>query len=267
MNISGNLMKMKTSLEDTVEYSLPLGEELVGMNQFLGKKISLKFDGQINCIATGEKIKKSYNQGYSYKAFQTLAECDICIVKPELCHYAKGTCRDPKWGEEHCFQPHIVYLALSSNVKVGITRKRQVPTRWIDQGATQALAILEVKDRKTAGLIEVEIAKEFSDRTDWRKMLKGELDEGDFDLPFLRDQVFETFGDVIDDFSADDLESDIVSINYPILELPKKVTSLSFDKKPLIEGTLQGIKGQYLILDTGVLNMRKHQGYFIEFSA
>lgn len=267
MKISGNLMKMKTDLQKIVEYSLPLGDELIPMNQFLGKKISLKFDGVINCIATGEKIKKSYNQGYSYKAFQTLAECDLCIVKPELCHYHKGTCRDPKWGEEHCFQPHVVYLALSSNVKVGITRKSQVPTRWIDQGATQALAILEVKDRRAAGLIEVEIAKEFSDRTDWRKMLKGELDEGDFDLPFLRDQVYETFGDIIDDFDAEDIERDIVTINYPILESPKKVTSLSFDKKPHIEGVLLGIKGQYLILDCGVLNMRKHQGYKIELEA
>src|SRR5690606_30684679 len=181
MSVTGNIMKMKSRLGKVVEYALPLGDELVEMNPLLGKMVKLSFDGTINCIATGEKIKKSYNQGYSYKSFITLPECDICIVKPELCHFHKGTCRDSKWGEEHCMQPHVVYLALSSNVKVGITRERQVPTRWIDQGATQALPILKVKDRRTAGLIEVEIAKEFSDRTDWRKMLKGELDEGDFD--------------------------------------------------------------------------------------
>jgi hypothetical protein len=262
----GHLMKMKSKLMQTVEYSLPLDESLIELNPLLGKKVSLKFDGVIHCIASGEKIKKSYNQGYSYKSFISLAECDLCIVKPELCHYAKGTCRDPAWGEKHCMQPHIVYLALSSNVKVGITREKQVPTRWIDQGATQALPILRVKDRHTAGLIEVEIAKEYSDRTDWRKMLKGELDEGDFDLSMLRDQIFDDFGDIIDNFEAEDLEEEIVEINYPILELPKKVTSLGFDKKPLIEGTLLGIKGQYLILDTGVLNIRKHQGYQIEFS-
>lgn len=267
MKKSGNLLKMKTHLEDTVRYELRLGDELIEMNQFLGKDIHFHFDGVINCISTGEKIKKSYNQGYSYKAFQTLAECDICIVKPELCHYAKGTCRDPKWGESHCFQPHIVYLALSSNVKVGITRKSQVPTRWMDQGATQALAILEVKDRKTAGLIEIEIAKEFSDRTDWRKMLKGELDESNFDLPFLRDQIYETFGDIIDDLDAKDLDGEIIEIKYPVLEHPKKVTSLSFDKKSDVSGKLLGIKGQYLILSSGVINMRKHQGYFVEFEA
>lgn len=266
MSVTGNIMKMKSRLGKVVEYALPLGDELVEMNPLLGKTVKLSFDGTINCIATGEKIKKSYNQGYSYKSFITLPECDICIVKPELCHFHKGTCRDSKWGEEHCMQPHVVYLALSSNVKVGITRERQVPTRWIDQGATQALPILKVKDRRTAGLIEVEIAKEFSDRTDWRKMLKGELDEGDFDLPFLRDQIYDTFGDVIDDFEAEDIDAQVLNINYPILEAPKKVTSLGFDKKPVIEGTLQGIKGQYLIFDKGVINMRKHQGYKIELT-
>lgn len=266
MSVTGNIMKMKSRLGKVVEYALPLGDELVEMNPLIGKTVKLSFDGTINCIATGEKIKKSYNQGYSYKAFITLPECDICIVKPELCHFHKGTCRDSKWGEEHCMRPHVVYLALSSNVKVGITREHQIPTRWIDQGATQALPILKVKDRRTAGLIEVEIAKEFSDRTDWRKMLKGELDEGDFDLPFLRDQIYETFGDVIDDFEAEDIDAQVLNINYPILETPKKVTSLSFDKKPVIEGTLQGIKGQYLIFDKGVINMRKHQGYKIELS-
>lgn len=266
MSASGNILKMRTKLDDVVEYSLPIGDELIALNPLLGKKLILDFDGTINCIASGEKIKKSYNQGYSYKSFITLPECDICIVKPELCHFAKGTCRDPKWGEANCMQPHIVYLALSSNVKVGITRERQVPTRWIDQGATQALPILKVKDRLSAGLIEIEIAKEYSDRTDWRKMLKGELDEGDFDLPYLRDQIYDSFGHVMDDMQVEDIDSEIVSINYPILSLPKKITSLTFDKLPKIEGTLLGIKGQYLIFDTGVLNIRKHQGYKIDLS-
>src|SRR5690606_37595296 len=131
---------------------------------------------------------------------------------------------------------------------------------------SQALPILKIKDRHTAGLLEVEIAKEYSDRTDWRKMLKGEVDEGDFDLPFLRDQIYDSIGDLIDDFEAEDVEQDVVNISYPILEVPKKITSFSFDKTREIEGTLLGIKGQYLMLDTGVLNMRKHQGYFIELS-
>ena len=266
MQISGNILKMKSRLAKPVEYALPVGDELLEFNSLLGKKIKLSFDGIINCIATGQKIKKSYNQGYSYTSFMGLAECDICIVKPELCHYHKGTCRDPKWGEEHCIRPHIVYLALSSHVKVGITREPQVPTRWIDQGATQALPILKVKDRHTAGLIEVEIAKEYSDRTDWRKMLKGEIPQEEIDLTFLRDQIYENFGDIIDQFEVEDVDAQVLNISYPILLAPKKVNSLSFDKKPIIEGTLQGIKGQYLIFDCGVLNIRKHQGYKIELS-
>lgn len=137
MKFSGNILKMKTTLNSPVSYSLPLGDNLVPMNQFIGRNIKLEYNGQINCIATGEKIKKTYNQGYSYKAFMQLPECDVCIVKPELCHYSKGTCRDKEWGEKHCFIPHFVYLAISSHVKVGITRHTQIPTRWIDQGATE----------------------------------------------------------------------------------------------------------------------------------
>ncbi len=257
---------MKTRLDGELAiYQLPLGDNLIDMNELVGKKISMKYNGVINCIATGDKITKSYGQGYSYKAFITLPECDTCIIKPELCHYAKGTCRDPKWGEEHCFIPHYIYLAVSSDLKVGITRHTQVPTRWIDQGATYALPILKVQDRKTSGEIEIEIARFYKDKTNWRKMLQGTVPE--IDLIEKREEVFETLADVLDSFDVEDLDEEITTIKYPVLEYPTKVTSLGFDKKPIVEGTLLGIKGQYLILDTGVINMRKHQGYEIEFTA
>ena len=193
-----------------------------------------------------------------------LAACDTCIIKPELCHYDKGTCRQPEWGEKNCFIPHYVYLAVSSHVKVGITRHTQIPTRWIDQGASYALPILKVEDRKTSGELEIEIAKSFSDKTNWRKMLANDV--ADEDLYALREQIYDDFADIFDDFDAEDLEDDLTHINYPVLEYPSKVTSMGFDKKPVIEGTLMGIKGQYLILDTGVVNMRKHQGYYIYLS-
>ncbi len=260
--LSGNIRKMKTSLEDGLaHYHLPLGDELLYMNDLLGKKIKLSFDGQINSVYSGELIKKSYSQGYSYKEMITLAQCDTCIVKPELCHYHKGTCREPKWGEENCMIPHYVYLAVSSHVKVGITRHTQIPTRWIDQGASYALPILEVPDRKTSGEIEVEIAKAFSDKTNWRKMLMNEV--ADEDLEMLRDQIYDDFADIIDSFSLDDIEEEVTHIEYPVIEYPTKVKSIGFDKSPVIEGTLMGIKGQYLILDTGCVNMRKHGGYFL----
>lgn len=263
--ISGNILKMKTKLDgSTPLYNLPLSDESVFMNDIVGKKISMKFDGIINCIATGEQIKKSFNQGYSYKSFMTLAECDTCIIKPELCHYAKGTCRDPKWGEEHCFIPHYIYLAVSSDLKVGITRHTQVPNRWIDQGASFALPILKVRDRKTSGLIEVEIARAYKDKTNWQKMLKNEIP--DIDLHEMKEEVFEEFGDVLDSFDVEEVETTVTKIEYPVLEYPKKVKSLGFDKQSLVEGQLLGIKGQYLILDTGVINMRKHQGYRINLS-
>ena len=262
--MKGRLLKMQTTLEDTVQYHLPIGDELIAMNPLIGKKITLNFEGDIFCLSTGQKIKKSYNQGFSYKAFMTLASCDICIVKPNLCHYHKGTCREPEWGEKHCMAPHIVYLANTSKVKIGITRKSQIPTRWMDQGASFALPILECKDRYTAGLIEAEISKQMSDKTNWRDMLKGVLQEED--LEAHREDIYEQFADLLDDMDAEDLEEPVVEINYPVEQYPEKVSSLSFDKKPLIEGTLMGIKGQYLILDTGVLNIRKHQGYQIELT-
>ncbi|NBP93900.1 MAG: DUF2797 domain-containing protein [Gammaproteobacteria bacterium] len=129
--------------------------------------------GTISCIACGRNTNKSFNQGHCYPCFKRLASCDQCILKPELCHFHEGTCREPEWGKAQCFGPHVVYLANSSGLKVGITRASQIPTRWIDQGASQALPIFEVADRRTAGLIEAQMRSFVSDRTDWRKMLKG----------------------------------------------------------------------------------------------
>ncbi len=259
----GNILKMRTDLKNPVEYNLPIGPNLLPMNSLLGKKIQLSFDGRINCISSGEQIKKSYGQGYSYKSFITLAECDMCMVRPEQCHYSKGTCRDNSWGEKHCLQPHFIYLAKTSHVKVGITRQTHVPYRWIDQGADEVLPILKVKDRLTSGLVEVELAKAISDKTDWRAMLMGKT--CDDDLIAIRENLFSQFGDLLDDTEAEDLQNtETIKINYPILEYPKKINSLSFDKQSLIEGTLMGIKGQYLIFDTGVINLRKYQGYFID---
>jgi hypothetical protein len=265
--MKGDLRKMKTSLKDgVVHYQLALGDDRVDLNDHLGQSLHLHFTGNIHCIATGEKIKKSYNQGYSYKAFMTLAECDLCIVKPELCHYAKGTCRDPKWGEENCFAPHFLYLAYSSEMKVGITREHQVPTRFMDQGATYALPILKLNSRRDSGMLESEIAKELSDRTNWRKMLQGDC--RDLDLQEFydkRDQLYEDYGDFIDELGAEDVEQEVIELSYPVLEYPEKIVSLGFDKTVDVKGKLLGIKGQYLILDTGVINMRKHQGYEIEW--
>lgn len=267
MKIIGNFLKMESqiSASNNVQYFLPLSGEKIGLNPLLDREISLSFTGKIHCIATGELIKKSYGQGYSYKSFITLAQCDLCIVKPELCHFAQGTCREPQWGLDHCFQPHVLYLSETSAPKVGITRLKNIPTRWVDQGAVQAIELFRVASRKDAGLHEVEISKMMADKTNWRKMLtKGPIEH---DLIALKSEVMKAYHKMKDklppvlSISNDEIQK----IIYPGVAASKLV-SLSFDKTPIIKSKLLGIRGQYLIFKEGVLNIRKFQGYEIEFS-
>jgi len=270
----GNILKMKASLGDAsksqaVQYSLPIGDELIPMNEHLGKTVKLNYNGEINCVACGNKTKKSFAQGHCFPCFRRLASCDMCIMKPETCHYAEGTCREPAWGEANCFIPHYVYLANSSGIKVGITRGTQIPTRWIDQGAGQALPIFKVATRLQSGLLEVAIKQHVSDRTDWRKMLKTDAEP--LDLKNLRDELLAKCSNEVDAITSEQgdaaiqlLDEDVVEIKFPVSQYPEKIKSLNFDKQAEIEGVLMGIKGQYLILNTGVLNMRKFSGYNIE---
>ena len=262
----GTIRKLKSEINDSnIEYTLPLGEDLISLNSYIGKQLKLEFTGNIYCIATGKKVKKAYGQGYSWEAFQTLPECDQCIVQPELCHYSKGTCRDPQWGEKHCMQPHVIYISLTSSSKVGITRKTQVPTRWVDQGAVSALPLCMVKNRLTSGLIEVEIAKEIGDKTNWRNMLKNQYEE--IDLKALKKKILTDYSELFKKYEAEILDDELYNFNYPVERYPEKVSSYNFDKKPVIEDVLMGIKGQYLIFEKAVINMRKFQGYEIKFDA
>ncbi|WP_040849180.1 DUF2797 domain-containing protein [Thiofilum flexile] len=268
MHIIGNLSKMHTQATTPVSYSLVLNDTPILLNPLLGHALSLEFTGQINCIYCGRKTSKSFNQGYCYPCFTRLAQCDTCIVKPELCHYAQGTCREPEWGEQHCMQPHYVYLANSSGIKVGITRHTQLPTRWIDQGATQALPILKVPTRHQSGLIENTLAQHISDKTQWQKMLKAEADKAD--LRTKRDELITLTQSDINDLALTELEyldDPLTELTYPIDTYPTKVTAHNFDKTAQISGILQGIKGQYLLLSTGVLNIRKFGGYQVKFSS
>ena len=263
----GTLRKMSTRLSQPVEYQLRLGEEAIPLNPLIEKKISLQHSGLINCTNCGRKTNKSFNSGYCYPCFQRLAECDSCIIHPEKCHFDQGTCRDPAWGERFCLQDHIVYLANSSGLKVGITRGTQVPTRWIDQGATQALAIIRVRTRLQSGEVEVMFKQFVADKTNWRDMLKGEATPLDMHAEAARliDKCQSDLKELEDKFGFFAISVlngvDEVSIDYPVASYPEKVTSLNFDKTPIVEGTLLGIKGQYLILDAGVINMRRFAGY------
>jgi hypothetical protein len=270
--LHGQLSKMAVTLPDNndpVDYQMVLGEQRIAMTPLLGRQIYLHFAGEIHCLACDRRIKKTYSGGYCFPCSQKLAQCDLCIMKPETCHYDAGTCREPKWGEAFCMQDHIVYLANTSGIKVGITRINQIPTRWIDQGASQALPIFRVKSRYQSGLVEVIFKQHVSDRTDWRKMLKGEPENRD--LLAIRDQLTlecreeimalqQRFGEQAI-LSLTDQE--VVNIGYPVDQYPEKVKSFNFDKTPEISGVLHGIKGQYLIFDTGVINLRKFTGYNI----
>lgn len=268
----GTLRKMKTRLAAPVEYALRAGDDDVDLNPLIGKTLQLEYSGTINCVHCGRETKKSFNQGYCYPCFQSLAQCDSCIIHPEKCHFDQGSCREPAWGERFCMQDHIVYLANSSGLKVGITRATQVPTRWIDQGATQALAILRVRSRLQSGTLEVMFKQHVADKTNWRDMLKGTAEH--LDMAAERDRLLAECQEEITEleqrfgfFAISVLNGiDAVDIEYPVQEYPQKISSFNFDKDPLITGTLLGIKGQYLIFDGGVINLRRFGGYEVAVS-
>jgi hypothetical protein len=260
-------MKTEFKAGDPVGYSLPLGTESVPLNSRIGETFKLEFKQAITCVNCDRKIKKTFSQGHCYPCFTKLASCDSCIVKPELCHFAQGTCREPDWGEANCMQPHTVYLANSSALKVGITRGVEPVYRWIDQGATQGLAIRRVATRLDSGLVEIALKHFVADRTNWRKMLQGRAES--VDLPaeceaILQKHMEKDPGNLLPGEEIEGAET--VEIDYPVGEYPTKIVSHNFDKKDVLEGTLLGIKGQYLILDTAVVNIRKYGGYHMELA-
>lgn len=263
----GSLSKMAVRLGETAQYAFRLDEQEVPVNPLLGKRVRLEYLGAIHCTHCGRKTKKSFSQGYCYPCFTKLAQCDSCIVSPEKCHFDAGTCREPEWGERFCMTDHVVYLANSSGVKVGITRASQIPTRWLDQGASQALPIFRVATRQQSGLVEDLLRTQVADKTNWRALLKG--DAVPLDLPAIRDQLLESCTEGIaglqQRFGLQAIQpvgdAEVLEIRYPVEAYPTKVASHDLEKTPVVEGILRGIKGQYLILDTGVINLRKYTAY------
>ena len=256
---------MQTSLlGGAAQYQLAFDNQIVEMNALVGRHIELTFNQTIQCSNCGRKTPKSYSQGFCFPCAISLARCDLCIMRPESCHYHLGTCREPEWGEAHCFAPHIVYLANSSGLKVGITRKTNTPSRWIDQGAIAAIPILEVNSRLESGRVEVALKAHVGDKTNWRKMLKNETNV--IDLVEAKNTLLAEIPKLIDELGATHIGDDVVNIDYPVLQYPSKICSLSFDKTPVISGVLNGIKGQYLLLESGVLNIRKFGSYHVTLS-
>ena len=249
MKWTGNIRKMRTELSDEVQYTLPLYEvieplEMVSMNQFIGQEISLQFENEINCVVTGKRIKKAYGDGMSYDAFMSSPMASPSIIRPELSRIHEGIAlRDKEWEEKHHLTPHLVYLSLTSEVKVGVTRETNIPYRWIDQGAVEAIILAEVPYRQLAGAIEVALKEYRSDKTNWRKMLKNEYEPTN--LLDHKDELIAYLDEDLQQFISDNDE--ITKIKYPVMSYPIKVTSMKLDKIPLIEKKLKGIKGQYLI--------------------
>ena len=264
MEYQGNIIKMKTELADPIQYRLPIGDQQVNMNELIGQQIQFQFDGQINCIACGKKTKTSFGQGFCYSCFQTVPEADESVVRPELSKAQFGVARDLAWAEEHDLIEHYVYFAVSSELKIGVTRHHQIPTRWIDQGASRAIKLAKTPNRHIAGIIEVLLKKHFTDKTNWRAMLQNQVDDS-IQLEEEKQKARELMPRELQQYFSD--ENEVVELHYPVLSDPVKVSSVSFDKKPLIEGKLTGIKGQYLLFDQNqALNIRKHNGYFLRLN-
>lgn len=257
----GVIRKMKTSLDEPVSYAMRIGEEQVPINEFVGKTFGLRFAGAFSCILCGRAMKKASSQGTCYPCFMNAPENSPCIIKPELCEAHLGKGRDVQWEEENHNTPHVVYLSFTGAVKVGVTRATQVPTRWIDQGATMAVPIARVPYRRLAGEIEVALKEHLSDKTNWRNMIKG--------VP-AKAEVIEDIQAVVGDWLASDLREYLVDEEITHIQFPGEVNipsvkSIKMEKIQEISATLIGIRGQYLVWADGrVMNVRSHSGYHLE---
>ena len=263
MIYEGVLTKMQTEYSNPIQYYLVFENSFLSLNQLLDKNIEINFLGY-QCLQCGKK-KKIFRQGFCYDCFMSSPAAGDWIMKPELSTaHLDIEDRDLEYEKRVQLQPHIVYLALSSEVKVGVTRKTQVPTRWIDQGAVQAIPIVEVPNRYLAGITEVALKDHFADKTNWQKMLKNEVP--DANLIRERANLKYLIPKEVQDYFHPEKE-DLYDLHFPVMEFPKKVNSLNLDKSPNFSGKLMGIKGQYLMFQDGtVFNIRTYEGYVVKIS-
>jgi hypothetical protein len=261
MIYSGNIQKMKSIHETPVKYFLQCGDSEIEMNTLIGKKIKIEYQDRINCINCGALTKKSFHQGYCYSCFTSIPQCDIGVLQPEKDMSHLGISRDMEWAKQNSLVDHYVYLALTGNLKVGVTRHTQIPTRWIDQGAIAAIKIAKTPYRNLAGQIEVALKQYISDKTNWAKMLLA--NHYDIDLKKSKKEIAVFIPDELKKYIS--LDNSITEIEYPlILSGIAKFKTINLETNPKIESKLLGIKGQYLIFESAeVINIRKHNGYFI----
>lgn len=259
MLYEGVLRKMQTEIGNPIQYFLVFENDFLNMNQLLNKEIQIDFI-KFQCLNCG-KERPIYRMGFCKSCFYKTPLAGDWIMKPELstAHLDKED-RDLEYEKKVQLQPHIVYLANSSNVKVGVTRKTQVPTRWIDQGAHEAIEIVEVPNRYLAGITEVALKDFVSDKTSWQKMLTNRIE--DVDLVEWRDKLKSNIPEEASEYFLG--ENNETHLDFPVLHYPEKVKSLNLDKTPSYKGVLKGIKGQYLIFeDSTVFNIRGNEGYYV----
>ncbi len=257
------LSKMETKNSNPVDYYLVDNENRIHLNELIGKKIKIEYLDEIYCIGCGAKTYKSFAQGFCYHCFKTSPYTEECVLKPELCLAHEGIARDMEYAENNCLKNHYVYLAVSSHLKVGVTRQSQVPTRWIDQGASSAIKLALAPNRYTAGLIEVDLKNHLSDKTSWQKMLKNEIDNS-IDLNKEKNRISELLSSELQQYITS--ENEIYNFEYPVKKYPAKVKSINLDNTKIVENVLVGIKGRYLIFENDlVINIRKFGGYLVEF--
>lgn len=263
MTYNGVLKKMLTEFGSPIQYYLEMDADFVNVNQLLDKQIEVSFI-KYQCLSCG-KNKKIFRQGHCYDCFYASAQVGDWIIKPELSKAHLGIeDRDLEYEKKVQLQPHIVYLALSSNVKVGVTRKPQIPTRWIDQGASKAIAMLEVPNRYLAGITEVALKEFVSDKTNWQKMLKNDVLEADL-IEEMRKLAIHIPKEAKDYFLENNKA--VYEMDFPVLQYPTKVKSLNLQKTPDFNGKLKGIKGQYLIFEDGsVFNVRNNEGNVVSLT-
>jgi hypothetical protein len=258
------LKKMLSRFQKPIQYSLAIDNTgVLELNILIGQKIKINFNGEIYCIKCGRKTNKSFAQGYCYPCFVSAPETEECVLKPELCQAHLGIARDMEYAKENCLQEQFVYLASSDVIKVGVTRSSQIPTRWIDQGASFAIKVANTPNRYTAGLIEVELKKQFPDKTNWRAMLTNKINP----VPDFSDALRKIETSLSLELSKFLLKGEVAAhLDYPVNKYPEKLSTIDLEKTNEFEKTLSGIKGQYMIFSDGsVMNIRKHSGYKIEF--
>tara|TARA_R110002020_G_scaffold23587_3_gene78459 strand:- start:30608 stop:31402 length:795 start_codon:yes stop_codon:yes gene_type:complete len=259
MQFQGVLQKMQSEMGNPIQYYLVFENDFLNVNQVLDRELAISFL-HFQCLNCGKDLP-IYRQGFCKKCFFEIPSAGDWILRPELSTaHLDIADRDLDYEKRVQLQPHIVYLANSSSIKVGVTRKSQVPTRWIDQGAHEAIEIVEVPNRYLAGITEVALKAHIPDKTNWRKMLTNSVK--DEDLVAYRTQLKASIpAEALPYFMENRLET---HMEFPVLEYPTNVKSLNLDKTPSYKGVLKGIKGQYLIFaDNTVFNVRGSEGYYI----